>query len=134
MENEVKNRLINYIYSTVKKLNINEFDIDTNMGKIIKIYEYNIVIDEFSNGQVLTFNYLTGCKITTLYQIVERLKCEVEYDIIVEKLKTKNDFWDKEKLIWTYKPINKNVLMGKIKIRIRNGKTKRYVARITKKN
>jgi len=130
MENEIKNRIINYIISITKKFNSNDFDIDTNDGKVIGISNCEIMIDKYGDSSLILCNDLNDCKITTLYQIVEKLNCELEFILVENELKKKTNYWHKKKRIWTYKPIDKDFIMEKIKMK---GRLKKYVAKRTNK-
>lgn len=133
MENNVKNRILFYINTTVKKFNSSDFDIKTNEGKVVSIKNGDVIVDKYSTGRVMFFLNLEDLKISTLNQIVEGLKCELKYNDIVEFLIKKNDYFDKEKKVWTYKPINRDLLMERIKFKLRNRKISRNSVRLSKK-
>lgn len=134
--NMVKERIITYISSVIKKFDSSDFDIDTNEGKVINIREdsrfgTSVTIDKsIKNGStILNYCELKNLSVTTLYQIVEHLKCELQYIEVVEHLKKKKNHWDKDKREWTHKPIDKDMLMEKIRFHIRRGKVRRPIAR-----
>jgi len=132
MENVVKDRMIYFINKTIRKFNSNDFSIVTNEGRVVSIYGDKVTIK--IGVSVYIFLNLDKCKISTLGQIVEGLKCELEYVEILKILKKKTDYFDKTKRVWTYKPINKDALMERIKIRIRNRKSSKNVVRLSKKD
>lgn len=132
MENIVKDRMIYFINKTIRKFNSGDFNIITNEGRIVGIRGSYVTIK--MNDGIYVFMELNECKISTLIQIVEGLKCELHYVEIEKEIKKKTDYFDKEKRIWTYKPINKDLLIERIKLKLRNRNLSKNVVRLSNTN
>jgi len=129
MENVVKERMIYFISKTIRKFDSGVFNIVTNEGNVVSIRESNVTI-KLDEG-VYVFMDLDKCKISTLSQIVEGLKCELHYVEIEKVIKKKTDYFDKVKRVWTHKPIDKDLLMERIKLKLRNRKLSKNVVRLS---
>lgn len=129
MKKLVKDRMIYFIIKFVKKFDNRNFSFDTNEGKVVNIEGKNVTFKMKNN--VFSFINLDNCKISTLGQIVDGLKCELYYQEIEKKIKNETNYFDDIKKEWTHKPINKKLLMEKIKLKLKSRKLFRNNVRLS---
>lgn len=114
---DIKIKIILYIKNLISKNKKNNIDIETNIGRVVKID--NTIGDEnlllyFDDQRTME---CLNCKISTLYQIVNHLKDEIIFNKIVNKIKEKKNHWDNNKMEWTHKPIDRKKILNYIENR-----------------
>jgi len=117
---EIKKRITNYISTIINEID-DDIDLDIDDGKIIGFQDnpggIEFIIDRNNNQSKYRYSIyrLMDCNITTLYKIVYYIKTKIEYDKEVQEIKQKKNHWDKTKKEWAHKPINRKLILDRIK-------------------
>lgn len=129
----VKKRMVSNILELLSKLGHYDVSIKIPEGVIINLSpsengDVHVALKKNKNHFSYFWLLNQRCSVSFLIKIIEELKFLIQYEGVMERLKSKEDVWDTKKQEWAHNPINEVEISNRVRSTMRKTRTRKFVA------